>query len=199
MEQFVPQLQLFTVASVRLGYLQCVPTFTFIFNWVSNVGNMFCRTSCLKSVCCNFSKTICTKSSMCSEMSVNCFFRDATAHSGSMPPHCRSFMTTRSRTALGEWSGRNKDFCLKTHNTRKRHPFPLAGFETAAPASERPQTYALDRAATGFGRISVYNRAIILLHISRVVGSNLDSRDGSTGLSLITIQTMGRIVLNFVL
>jgi hypothetical protein len=28
---------------------------------------------------------------------------------------------------------------------------PSAGFETAIPAIERPQTYALDRAATGIG------------------------------------------------
>jgi hypothetical protein len=30
---------------------------------------------------------------------------------------------------------------------------PRAGFETAIPATKRPQTYALDRAATGIGRI----------------------------------------------
>ena len=29
---------------------------------------------------------------------------------------------------------------------------PAAGFEPAIPASERPQTYAFDRAATGVGR-----------------------------------------------
>jgi hypothetical protein len=28
---------------------------------------------------------------------------------------------------------------------------PSAGFETATPATERPQTYALDRAVTGIG------------------------------------------------
>jgi hypothetical protein len=28
---------------------------------------------------------------------------------------------------------------------------PLAGFEPAIPATKRPQTYALDRAATGIG------------------------------------------------
>ena len=28
---------------------------------------------------------------------------------------------------------------------------PLAGFEPTIPAGERPQTYALDRAATGIG------------------------------------------------
>jgi hypothetical protein len=32
-----------------------------------------------------------------------------------------------------------------------RHPCPSAGFEAAISAGERPQTYALDRAATGTG------------------------------------------------
>jgi hypothetical protein len=37
-----------------------------------------------------------------------------------------------------------------THNKYKRQTFmPSAVFETAIPAIERPQTYALDRAATG--------------------------------------------------
>ena len=33
--------------------------------------------------------------------------------------------------------------------TTDRHPCPPAGFQPAFPASERPQTYVLDRAATG--------------------------------------------------
>jgi hypothetical protein len=35
--------------------------------------------------------------------------------------------------------------------TRDRYPCPKAGFEPAIPASERPHTHALDRAATGIG------------------------------------------------
>jgi hypothetical protein len=31
---------------------------------------------------------------------------------------------------------------------------PGAGFEPVAPATERPQTYALDRAATGIGDVT---------------------------------------------
>jgi hypothetical protein len=31
-----------------------------------------------------------------------------------------------------------------------------AGFEFAIPATKRPQTYALDHAATGIGEISTY-------------------------------------------
>jgi hypothetical protein len=37
---------------------------------------------------------------------------------------------------------------------------PPVGFELATPAGERPQTYALDRAATGTG--ASYNRDVIL-------------------------------------
>jgi hypothetical protein len=33
---------------------------------------------------------------------------------------------------------------------------PPAGFETAIPVSERPQTHALDRAATGIGAVHTY-------------------------------------------
>ena len=38
-----------------------------------------------------------------------------------------------------------------THKRQK--PMPTAGFETTTPASERLQTRALERAATGFGNI----------------------------------------------
>jgi hypothetical protein len=39
------------------------------------------------------------------------------------------------------------------HTTLKkdRHLFPPAGFKTTIPATERPQTHALDRVATGIG------------------------------------------------
>jgi hypothetical protein len=49
-------------------------------------------------------------------------------------------------TPLDEWSARSRDFYLTTHNTLNRQiPMPHAGFEAAIPASERPQTHALDR------------------------------------------------------
>jgi len=38
-----------------------------------------------------------------------------------------------------------------THNTYRQISMLLAGFGPTIPASERPQTYALDRAATGNG------------------------------------------------
>jgi hypothetical protein len=37
---------------------------------------------------------------------------------------------------------------------------PRAEFEPATPATERPQTYALDRAATGIGLLFIYNPII---------------------------------------
>jgi hypothetical protein len=36
---------------------------------------------------------------------------------------------------------------------------PLAGFEHSTATSERPQTYALDRAATGIGKIQFLPRS----------------------------------------
>ena len=69
--------------------------------------------------------------------------------------------TTVGRTPPGEWSARRRDLYLKTHNTHNRQTsMPPVGFEPTISAEERPQTYALDRAATGTGR-----SACILLDI----------------------------------
>jgi hypothetical protein len=58
--------------------------------------------------------------------------------------------TTVGRIPLDEWSARRKDLYLTTHNTHNRQiSIPPVGFEPTAPAGERPQTYALDRATTG--------------------------------------------------
>jgi len=62
--------------------------------------------------------------------------------------------TTHGRTPLDEWSVRRRDLYLTTNNTHKTHTnIPPARFEPAIPASERPQTYVLDRAATGIGSL----------------------------------------------
>ena len=66
----------------------------------------------------------------------------------------RSHTTTRNNwyDSSGQVAARRKDRYLTTHNTYHRQTLmPSVGFETAIPASERPQTYALDRAATGTG------------------------------------------------
>ena len=58
--------------------------------------------------------------------------------------------TTVGRTSLDEWSVRRRDLYLTTHNTHDRETsMTLAGFEPTISAGELPQTYALDRAATG--------------------------------------------------
>ena len=64
--------------------------------------------------------------------------------------------TTVGRTPLDESSARRRDLYLTTHNTHNRQTsMPPAGFESTIPPSERPQTHALDRAATGTGRKNI--------------------------------------------
>ena len=60
--------------------------------------------------------------------------------------------TTVGRTPLDEWSAHRRDLYLTTHSTHNRQTdMPPMGFEQTIPASERPQTHALDGAATGTG------------------------------------------------
>jgi hypothetical protein len=78
--------------------------------------------------------------------------------SGPRHPHYRGFIitlrhTTPGRTPLYEWSARRRDLYLTTHNTHKRQAsMPPAEFELTTPASERPKTNALERAANGIGK-----------------------------------------------
>ena len=63
---------------------------------------------------------------------------------------------TVAKTPLYEWSARRRDLYLTTHNTHNRQTsMPPVGFEPTISEGERPQTYALDRAATGTGVRSV--------------------------------------------
>jgi len=57
--------------------------------------------------------------------------------------------TTVGRTPVDEWSVRRRDLYLTTHN--RQISMPPVGFEPTISAGERPQTYALDGAATGIG------------------------------------------------
>jgi hypothetical protein len=60
--------------------------------------------------------------------------------------------TTVGRTPLDEWPARRRDLYLTTHNTHNRQTsMPPVEFEPTISAGERPQTYALDRAATRTG------------------------------------------------
>ena len=64
---------------------------------------------------------------------------------------------TVSRTPLDEWSARRRDLYLTTHNKHNRQiSMPPVGFEPTISAGKWPQTYALDRAATGTGHIYIY-------------------------------------------
>ena len=64
--------------------------------------------------------------------------------------------TTVGRTPLSEWSARRRDLYLTTHNIHNRQTsMPPVGFEPTISAGERPQTYALDHAATGTATIYV--------------------------------------------
>ena len=91
------------------------------------------------------------------------FLQGATDPSGSGPPPYRGSKITPWHTTLGgnpmdEWPSRRRDLYLTTHNARNRQTFmPPAGFEPVIPATERPQTAALDRMVTGIGlrRITV--------------------------------------------
>ena len=59
---------------------------------------------------------------------------------------------TVGRTPLDEWPARRRVLYLTIHNTHNRQIFmPPVGFKPTISAGERPQTYALDRAATGTG------------------------------------------------
>ena len=81
----------------------------------------------------------------------------AATQRGSWPPYSWGFLdhtqwrTTVGRTPLDEWSSRRRDLYLTTHN--RQTSMPPVGFEPTISAGERPQTYPLDRAATGTGGI----------------------------------------------
>ena len=87
-------------------------------------------------------------------------FCGAATQSVSWPSHSWGFLdhtqrrTTVGRTALDEWSARRRDLYLTTHNSHSRQiSIPPVGFEPTILADERPQTYDLDRAATGTGAV----------------------------------------------
>ena len=70
--------------------------------------------------------------------------------------------TTVGRTPLDEWSACRRDLYLTTLNTHNRQTsMSPVGFEPTIPAGELPQTYALDRAATGTGNEHVVSVQIM--------------------------------------
>ena len=80
----------------------------------------------------------------------------AATQRGSWSPNSWGFLDhtqrriTVGRTPLDEWSARRRDLYLTTQNTHNRQTStPPVGFEPTISAGELPQTYALDRTATG--------------------------------------------------
>ena len=76
------------------------------------------------------------------------------------PPHSRGFPDhTQRRTTVGrsprdKWSARRRDLNVTTHNTHNRQTsVPSVGFEPTISAAEWPQTFVLDRAASGTGAV----------------------------------------------
>jgi hypothetical protein len=74
--------------------------------------------------------------------------------SGARSLHYRRFEITIKTHVTRYDSSRRRDLCLTTHSTYKRHISMLsAWFEPTILASQRPQTHAIDRAATGMDKV----------------------------------------------
>ena len=87
------------------------------------------------------------------------FYLRKTPPVGHDPPHSRGFSRSLTTTHHSRWYSSERaiissqrTFPDNTQNLRQTS-MPPAEFEPAIPANERPQTYALDRAATGTGLI----------------------------------------------
>jgi hypothetical protein len=98
----------------------------------------------------------------------------STAPSGAGPPHCRGFMIKLMLNTLGRTplevigpsqrplpdnararahTHTHTDTHKHTHTHKGQTSIKPARFEPTIPASERPQTLTLDRAATGIGAV----------------------------------------------
>jgi hypothetical protein len=71
---------------------------------------------------------------------------------------------TLGRIPLYEWSARRRDLYLTTQHSQQTS-MPPVGFEPTFPASERPQTHALDRAATGIGRLHYISELFVAWYL----------------------------------
>ena len=109
--------------------------------------------------------------------------------------------STVGRTPLDEWSARRRDLYLTTHNTHNRQTFtPPAGFEPTITAGERPQTYALDRTATGTGILISYVtvKIVIVIIIFNQKPQNLCKIFGTTLVSDSTVDSTGTTVTTYI-
>ena len=85
-----------------------------------------------------------------------------TPPSGPRPPHCVGFMIILRHHNRYDSPGRvislsQRPLAENTQHSQQTetHAYAPAGFEPAIPASDRPQTHALDRADTRMGRIII--------------------------------------------
>ena len=71
--------------------------------------------------------------------------------------HTHTHTHTLGRTPLGKGSACRRELYLTTNNIYERQTSMfLAGFELTVPASDRPQTHALDRAVTGISVLLIF-------------------------------------------
>ena len=77
---------------------------------------------------------------------------------------------TVGRTSLDEWSARSTDLYLTTHNTHNRQTIHApGGIRIHDLGKQRPQNYALDRAATGTGLSKVNHRISYAIVINLII------------------------------
>ena len=103
--------------------------------------------------------------------------------------HTNTHTYTLDRTTLHEGSAQPRDLYLTTHNTPKRlTSMSLAGIEPTIPTGERPQAYALHRAATGIDQLK---------HDSENLNFNHFCRNSNPGMEIKTGVEISRLWLCF--
>jgi len=132
------------------------------------------------------------------------FVRRSSAPSGPESPHCRCFLITPRQTTLrsaprDEWLARCRDLYLTTHYTHKtQKSMPPAGFESAIPASQRRETHALERAATGAG-LSKFCKLHSLIHNDTSLNSVILSLTSFIVLNIQQVKKRRHIVFDFII
>ena len=147
--------QIYLIRRVHFSFLKPTPWITYIHYFYVHTVHFYCLLF-----------TICTNKCTHTHTHIS-FFLWRCGPTRSMASSFMRFLdhtqrhTTVDRTPLDEWSARRRDLYLTTHDTHNRKTSrPPAGFEPTISAGERPQTYALDRAATGPAILQ------LLLHVS---------------------------------
>jgi hypothetical protein len=115
------------------------------------------------------------------------YFCDWTANGERLPNSKRESFAVGCPTIPTGYSPTQRPLPDNTYNTHKRQTsMSTAVFEPTIPASERPQTHALDRAATGDGPHS-YVRGQHIRHGTRERGGRQGTRNNSL-LNTVTLR-----------